>query len=497
MSQSTYARGAGDRPPPGTLNELFFTSARKWNKPDALLVRVDGKWQPISHATMLERVRRIAFGLASLGIERGDRVAILSENRPEWAFADYACLTAGFADVPIYGTLPAEQIPHLLEDSGAVAIFVSNVAQAGKIASIRRRCPKLRHVIAFDANAKHNADVTLRDLEARGTAADTPERAAEYERAALAVSPDDIATIIYTSGTTGAPKGVMLSHDNIRSNVEGACRLVQIENDTALSFLPLSHIFERMGDYWFFITGTTIAYVDSFDLVPQAMLEVRPTIAMSVPRLYEKMYARVLENALSGGAVKKRIFFWARSVADRWADQKLAGREPGGLLALQYALAQKLVFSKLKARTGGRMRFFVSGGAPLAPEINKFFYAAGLTILEGYGLTETSPVIGVNTPDNFRIGTIGKPIDGVEVKVAPDGELLTRGPHVMKGYFNNPDATAEAIDSEGWFHTGDIGVIEDGFIRITDRKKDLIVTAGGKNIAAQPIANMVKTYKFV
>ena len=497
MSQSTYARGAGDRPPPGTLNELFFTSARKWNKPDALLVRVDGKWQPISHATMLERVRRIAFGLASLGIERGDRVAILSENRPEWAFADYACLTAGFADVPIYGTLPAEQIPHLLEDSGAVAIFVSNVAQAGKIASIRRRCPKLRHVIAFDANAKHNADVTLRDLEARGTAADTPERAAEYERAALAVSPDDIATIIYTSGTTGAPKGVMLSHDNIRSNVEGACRLVQIENDTALSFLPLSHIFERMGDYWFFITGTTIAYVDSFDLVPQAMLEVRPTIAMSVPRLYEKMYARVLENALSGGAVKKRIFFWARSVADRWADQKLAGREPGGLLALQYALAQKLVFSKLKARTGGRMRFFVSGGAPLAPEINKFFYAAGLTILEGYGLTETSPVIGVNTPDNFRIGTIGKPIDGVEVKVAPDGELLTRGPHVMKGYFNNPDATAEAIDSDGWFHTGDIGVIEDGFIRITDRKKDLIVTAGGKNIAPQPIENMVKTNKFV
>ena len=497
MSQSTYARGAGDRPPPGTLNELFFTSARKWNKPDALLVRVDGKWQPISHATMLERVRRIAFGLASLGIERGDRVAILSENRPEWAFADYACLTAGFADVPIYGTLPAEQIPHLLEDSGAVAIFVSNVAQAGKIASIRRRCPKLRHVIAFDANAKHNADVTLRDLEARGTAADTPERAAEYERAALAVSPDDIATIIYTSGTTGAPKGVMLSHDNIRSNVEGACRLVQIENDTALSFLPLSHIFERMGDYWFFITGTTIAYVDSFDLVPQAMLEVRPTIAMSVPRLYEKMYARVLENALSGGAVKKRIFFWARSVADRWADQKLAGREPGGLLALQYALAQKLVFSKLKARTGGRMRFFVSGGAPLAPEINKFFYAAGLTILEGYGLTETSPVIGVNTPDNFRIGTIGKPIDGVEVKVAPDGELLTRGPHVMRGYFNNPDATAEAIDSDGWFHTGDIGVIEDGFIRITDRKKDLIVTAGGKNIAPQPIENMVKTNKFV
>jgi long-chain acyl-CoA synthetase len=492
-----YARGEGERPAPGTLNSLFFTAVRKWNKADAMLVRIDSQWQPISHATIVERVRRIALGLSAIGVSRGDRVAILSENRPEWAMADYACLTSGVTDVPIYGTLPAEQIPYLLEDSGAVAIFVSTVAQAGKIASIRKRCPKLRSVIAFDENARHDADITLRDLEAKGAAADTADRAREYERNAIAVAPDDIATIIYTSGTTGAPKGVMLSHDNIHSNVEATRRVVPIENDTALSFLPLSHIFERMGDYWFFATGTTIAYVDNFDLVPQAMQEVRPTIALSVPRLYEKMYARVLENALAGGAVRKRIFFWARAVADRWADETLAGRQPGGLLALQYGLAQRLVFSKLKARTGGRLRYFVSGGAPLAPEINKFFYAAGLTILEGYGLTETSPVIGVNTAKNFRIGTIGKPIDGVEVKIAADGEILTRGPHVMKGYFNKPEATAEAIDEEGWFHSGDIGVIEDGFIRITDRKKDIIVTAGGKNIAPQPIENMVKTNKFV
>ena len=492
-----YARGEGDRPPPGTLNQLFFIAARKWNKPDAMMIRVDGQWQPISHATILERVRRIALGLSAIGVARGDRVAILSENRPEWAMADYACLTSGFADVPIYATLPAEQIPYLLEDSGAVAIFVSTVAQAAKVASIRKQCRRLLHVIAFDEAARHDADLTLRDLEAKGASADTVERAREYEQMAMDVQPDALATIIYTSGTTGSPKGVMLTHDNIHSNIEATRRVVPIENDVAISFLPLCHIFERMGDYWFFVTGTSVAYVESFEKVSEALAEVRPTIALSVPRLYEKMYARVLENALAGGALKKRIFFWARAVADRWANETLAGRKPGTFLGAQYALAQRLVFSKLKARTGGRLRYFVSGGAPLATEINKFFYAAGLTILEGYGLTETSPVIGVNTPVNFRIGTIGKPIDGVEVKIAPDGEILTRGPHVMKGYFNKPDATAEAIDAERWFHTGDIGVIEDGFIRITDRKKDIIVTAGGKNIAPQPIENMVKTNKFV
>ena len=492
-----YARG-GPRPKPGTLTQLLFEAIEKFNKSDAMLVRSGEAYTQISHRTLLERIRHTSDGLRAIGIAPGDRVVILSENRPEWAVADFACLTAGITDVPLYPSLPSEQLRYPIRDSGAVAIFVSTEAQAAKIAAIRAEIPALKTVIVFDSSAEKHADYTLEAIEKKGAAIDSPTRAAEFRAEALRVQPNDLATIIYTSGTTGEPKGVMLSHDNIYSNVAATRNALTMRgDDVSLSFLPLSHILQRMGDYWFLTTGTCIAYVDSFDLVPLAMSQVRPTIAISVPRLYEKMYARVLENALAGGALKKRIFFWARGVADRWADEKLAGREPGGFLGFQYSIAQKLVFSKLKARTGGRLRYFVSGGAPLAPEINKFFYAAGLVILEGYGLTETSPVIGVNTPDNFRIGTIGKPIDGVEVKIAEDGEILTRGPHVMQGYYNKPDATRDTIDADGWFKTGDIGVIEDGFVRITDRKKDIIVTAGGKNIAPQPIENSVKTNKYV
>src|SRR5688500_16157083 len=490
----------GPRPtPPGTLNTLFFEAIDKFDKPDALMVKVGGAYRPISHKTLAERVRRAALGLGALGVKRGDRVAILGENRPEWAIADFACLTVGVTDVPIYPTLPAEQITYILRDSGAVAIFVSNADQAAKIAKIRGELPGLKHVIGFEQGRLEGSDLTIAELEARGAAVETPDTIAAYRREALAVKPDDLATIIYTSGTTGDPKGVMLTHDNIYSNVSAARTVIPFTGtDVALSFLPLSHIFERMaGHYLMFSTGTTIAYAESVDTVPINMQEVRPTLVASVPRLYEKMYARVLENALAGSGLKKRIFFWARKVADRWADEKLAGGEPKGLLAVQYRIAQKLVFSKLKARTGGRLRYFVSGGAPLAPEINKFFYAAGLVILEGYGLTETSPVIGVNTPEHFRIGTIGKMIPGVEVKIGEDGEILTRGPHVMKGYYNKPDATREVMDDDGWFHTGDIGTLDNGYLKITDRKKDMIVTANGKNIAPQPIENQVKTNKYV
>lgn len=487
----------GPAPKPGTLNELFFNSIQKFDRPDALQFNQNGKYKGVSHREVAARVQRTALGLGTLGIAKGDRVAILSENRPEWAISDYACLTSGFTDVPIYPTLPADQIAYILQDSGAVAIFVSSLEQAVKVSAVRHEVPSLKHVISFDLIGDA-VDMTISDVEKRGAAAENADSIARYREIANAVKPDDLATLIYTSGTTGAPKGVMLTHDNIHSNVEATrCKLPFKGNDVALSFLPLSHIFERMGDYLMFATGSSIAYAQGLDTVPINMQEVRPTMVFSVPRLYEKMYARVLQNALAGGFIKKRIFLWARDVAEAWADVTLAGGKPGGLLARKYALAQKLVFSKIKERTGGRLRYFVSGGAPLAPEINKFFYAAGLTILEGYGLTETSPVIAVNTPQDFRIGTVGRPVEGVEVMIAADGEILTRGASVMKGYYNAPEATAEAIDSEGWFHTGDIGELRDGFLAITDRKKDIIVTAGGKNIAPQPIENLVKTNKYV
>jgi len=483
---------------PGTLNQLFFDAVRTHRKPDALQVKRNGRYEPISHDTLVERVRRTALGLEQLGVQAGDRIAILSENRPEWAITDLACLMIGAIDVPIYPNLPSDQVAYILRDSGAVAIFTSTAEQTAKVAAVRGEAAALRHVIAF-ADGAAGADLTLAGVEASGATVDNDVRRGAYEARANAVHPDDPATIIYTSGTTGEPKGVVLTHDNLYSNVQaGRVAIPFGGTDTCLSFLPLSHVFERMaGHYLMLATGTSIAYAESVDTVPLNMTEVRPTLVLSVPRLYEKMYARVLENALAGGGVKKRIFFWARSVADKWADVKLAGGTPRGPLALQYRLAQKLVFSKLQARTGGRLRYFVSGGAPLAPEINKFFYAAGLVILEGYGLTETSPVISVNTPANFRLGTVGKPVAGVEISIAPDGEILTRGPHVMKGYFNKPQATSEAIDAEGWFHTGDIGEIRDGFLAITDRKKDIIVTAGGKNIAPQPIENKIKTNKYV
>ncbi len=489
----------GPRPEPGTLTQLFFNAVERYDKPDALQVKKGDRYEPISHRALAESVRHIAKGLGRLGVQPGDRVAILSENRPEWAIADFACLTARLTDVSVYPTLPAAQVEYILRDSGAAVVFVSTAEQAAKVASIRERITSLRQVISFDRLDGDEAEYSFKDLEAYGAEGESASAAADHRADALRVKPNDLATIIYTSGTTGEPKGVALTHDNIFANVEAARAVVDFRgSDVGLSFLPLSHIFERMaGHYLMFATGTSIAYAESIDSVPQNMLEVRPTIMVSVPRLYEKMYARVLESATAGGGVKRAIFAWARATGERWADVTLAGGTPSGALAARYAVAERLVFSKLKQRTGGRLRFFVSGGAPLSPEINKFFYAAGLMILEGYGLTETSPVITVNTPAAFRIGSVGTPVAGVSVAIADDGEILTRGPNVMACYFNKPDATADVIDAEGWFHTGDIGELRDNFLSITDRKKDLIVTAGGKNIAPQPIENRIRENRYV
>jgi long-chain acyl-CoA synthetase len=314
------------------------------------------------------------------------------------------------------------------------------------------------------------------------------------------VTPDDLATLIYTSGTTGDPKGVMLSHGNIASNVTTCVDLFSFTaEDECLSFLPLSHIFERMfGHYCMFHAGVVINYAESIDAVPANMMETRPHVMASVPRLYEKIYARVLDSVRSSSPLRQRIFAWGRRVGERWAELAIEKRPvPAGLQA-QKLLADRLVFAKLRKRTGGRIRFFISGGAPLSPDIARFFYAAGLPVLQGYGLTETSPVMAVNTFQHHRLGTVGKAIPEVRIRIAPDGEIVTRGPNVMCGYFNKPEATAEAIDEEGWFHTGDIGMLDaDGYLSITDRKKDLIVTAGGKNIAPQPIENLAKSSKFV
>jgi len=489
----------GPSPAPGTLTELFFQAIDQHDKPDALQVKVGGRYEPISHRVLLERVRHVAYALEQIGVKPGDRVAILSENRPEWAIADFACLTFELTDVAIFPTLPAPQIAYILKDSGASAVFVSTADQARKVASIRSSLPALKSVISFDTVEADLADVSMAEFERRGASAEPADAAERHRERALKVKPDDTATLLYTSGTTGAPKGVMLTHDNIHSNVVATSMMITFAStDVGLSFLPLSHIFERtIGHYLMFSMGTSIAYAESMAALPDNMIEVRPTLMASVPLLYERMYSRVLEAATTGGGIKKVIFNWARGVGEEWADMKLAGRTPTGMLALQYTIAERLVFSKLKARTGGRIRYMISGGAPLPAEINKFFYAAGLTILEGYGLTETSPVITANTPEAFRIGTVGKPITGVSVTIAPDGEILAKGPNIMAGYYNKPELTAEAIDADGWFHTGDIGELDDGFLKITDRKKDLIVTAGGKNIAPQPIEARIKRSKFV
>ena len=482
-----------------TLTELLFGALdRLGSRPVALRAKQEGAWVELSYRDLAERIQDLSLGLLELGLRPGDRVAILSENRPEWAIADYACLAACCADVPIYPTLLARQVEHNLADSESVAVFVSTRPQLEKVLAARDRLPGLRHIIAFDRDVTGPGVLSLDEMYASGRAA-RPARAS-WRADALRVGPEDLATLIYTSGTSGDMKGVMLTHGNIASNVFTCCTLFSFtDTDECLSFLPLSHIFERMfGHYCMLHSGVVINYAESVDTVAADMQRWRPTLMASVPRLYEKIYGRVLDAVRAGSGVKRRLFFWGKRVGEQAVDLRLAGRPLPLLLRTQVGIADRLVFAKLRARTGGRLRFFISGGAPLSADIAKFFHASGMPILEGYGLTETSPVIAVNTFKHQRLGTVGLPIPDVEVRIAPDGEILTRGPNLMPGYYKKPQATAEALDPDGWFHTGDIGLLDgDGFLKITDRKKDLIVTAGGKNIAPQPIELLAKTSKFV
>lgn len=471
-----------------TIPRIFLRAVDRHDGPDALRHKEGGAWKRLSHREVEERVTRLAAALSTSGVGRGDRVAILSENRPEWAIADYAALGLGAVVVPIYPTLPAGQIAYILEDCRARAIFASTRAQVEKVLEVRDDLDAPPRVVSFDDPGGAQGVEHLADVLEQGRRAIEAGKVGSFREAALRVERDDVATLIYTSGTTGDPKGVMLTHYNLASNVaaclqHGFTEIIR-PGYVALSFLPLSHVFERMVDYLYWDVGATIAYAESIEKVIDDMAEVRPHVAVSVPRLFEKIHARVM----GATGVKRRLVLWARGVGEAVVEERMAGREPAGLLALKHRVADRLVFSKLRARTGGRLGSFVSGGAPLAPEIARFFFAAGIPVYEGYGLTETSPVISANRPGHARLGTVGEPVPGVEVRIAENGEILTRGPHVMQGYWNRPEATADTVDAEGWLHTGDVGELDaDDYLRITDRIKDLIVTAGGKNVAPAPI----------
>jgi long-chain acyl-CoA synthetase len=486
-------------PDPRTLPELFHQAVTRYHCRPIMMYKAGGEYVSIPAPEFREEVDLAAHGLIDLGVAPGTRVALLSENRPGWAFADLAILSAGAWSVPIYTSLTPDEIQFILEDSGAVACFVSNQAQLDKILAIRDRCPALECIVTLDPIETEEPGVhKARSLVERGREAREKRPDALDERLS-ALDPEDTASILYTSGTTGRPKGVMLSHRNFVSNVIDALKSLAIRaEDVHLSFLPLSHSFERTAGYYIMIhAGVTIAYAESVDRVIDNMGEIRPTVMTSVPRLYEKMYAGLLQKASESGGLKKRIVFWARRVGIEYAEKEVSGGGAGPALRLKHRLADRLVYAKLRERMGGRIRFFVSGGAPLAPVIAKFFYAAGLPILEGYGLTETSPVIAVNTFDRLRFGTVGPPIDNVEVRIEADGEIMVRGPNIMQGYYNLPEKTAAVMTEDGWFRTGDIGLLEEGFLKITDRKRDLIKTSGGKFIAPQPLENELKTSRYV
>ena len=481
-----------------TINQMVQNTIQQHGSKTALSHKVDKEYQDTSYASLAERIKHFCLGLTELGLQKGDRVALLSENRPEWAITDLAILAGGGVTVPMFATSTSAQVEYIVRDSGAKIICVSSERQLEKIKDWDENVPtSLQHIIIFDELQDDSVHMFDQVCEL-GQGVENGDQV--YQQASEAVTPDDLASIIYTSGTTGDPKGAMLIHSNFMSNVQAATGVVSLgPDDVFLSFLPLSHVFERMGGHYLPLSsGATIAYAESPFTIRQNMQEVRPTIMMSVPRVYEAMHERILNSVKEGSPTKQKIFHWSVGVGSKVSQAIQQKKKPSLGLSMKASIANKLVFEKLKAVTGGRLRFFVSGGAPLSKAIAEFFHAAGILILEGYGLTETSPVITVNRPDQWKFGTVGPVIPGIEVKIAEDGEILSRGPHIMQGYFNKPSDTAEAIDADGWFYTGDIGEIdEEGFLTITDRKKNLLILSNGKNVAPQPIENQLKESPYI
>lgn len=483
---------------PSTLAGVCLQAIERHDKPDAVSEKRAGEWVRISSAEFVRRVRHIALGLADLGIQPQDRVALISENRPEWSIADLAILSIGAVTVPIYTTQSIDQIQFILEDSGTRALMISG----GRILKHARKgfegVQRLDHVVVFDPKAADGLDraTPLESVEARGAAIELDDPEA-FDSLLARGRGDDLATIIYTSGTTGEPKGVMLTHDNFISDVLGITNGLPIyPTDVSLSVLPLSHIFERTVFYVFCYMGVSVNYAASIDQVAEYLREVQPTIMTAVPRLFEKVYHRIIKKGMSAGGYKSKIFARALVIGRRYAELKDKGQRIPLTLQLRHVVADRLVFTKWREGIGGRLRYFVSGGAPLSPTLSYSFLGAGINILQGYGMTETC-VVSANRPDDNKVGSIGKPFTGIEVVIAEDGEMLIRGPNVMRGYYGHPDSTM-AVMKDGWFATGDVGYIDDaGHLFLTDRKKDLFKLSNGKYIAPQLIESLLKQSEFV
>lgn len=478
------------------LTSCFLDAVDRYANPRAQMWRAASGWQSISSTEMLRRVAGLSKALAELGIHAGDRAAIFAPNCPEWHIADFAIQGLGAASVPVYFNESPDRLAYILADSGARIVFAAGESQCRKIAECRERLSSVEHVISAAPLAGTGDDILHYDalLASAGDAA-----VAEYRRRAARVTGGDLATIIYTSGTTGEPKGVMLSHSNLSSNaLDSLFQYDWRSDDLALSFLPLAHVYERTAAYGYLFRGVTVAYVEQMETVSQALLEVHPTVAAAVPRFFEKIYASILEKGHREAGPKRAIFDWALRAASQAAPWRAYGKNASPALKLRWWLADKIVFSKIRAGLGGKIRSFISGGAPLAVELAEFFWSVGVPIYQGYGLTETSPVIAVNLPRANKVGTVGRPINHVEVRIAEDGEILAKGPCVMQGYYRKPDETREVLAPDGWLRTGDIGHLDsDGYLVITDRKKELLKTAAGKFIAPAPIENLLKTSPFI